>query len=319
MTAPTSDRAQRARKTLGNGLHELLNKRESPMNVAFYIDALITERLGGGEREYATAETDARIDGWNKVCNALANAYPQMHDELQHIKVHARPAHAIRTLAQTVKDATARAEAAEAANMELDKERRSSDQSVRDLRAENARLRAQIDAMTGEQVPVAYDVKGWGIFRNSDPDVLERERWKARQVIAGPFEPKPLYEHPSPAARVVEWDRIAHFAPDGKYIGTVAKDDQGSVFSLFRKCPERAVFRRMYVGEVVGPALTPNADGQTARVDEVSDTANGLRHVARGPNSPQGAVAYGRTAKDATQLLDTIRQHKSTPNADGAK
>ena len=77
--------------------------------------------------------------------------------------------------------------------MELDNARKSAEQSARDLRAENAQLRAQLDAMTGEQVPV-IDVFcknnvcmfGSSTFPSTLPDGVHT-----------------LYRHPSPAARVV--------------------------------------------------------------------------------------------------------------------
>ena len=90
-------------------------------------------------------------------------------------------------------EAIARAEAAERANTELDNARKSAEQSARDLRAENAQLRAQLDAMTGEQVPV-IDVFcknnvcmfGSSTFPSTLPDGVHT-----------------LYRHPTPAARVV--------------------------------------------------------------------------------------------------------------------
>lgn len=273
---------------------------------------VLVEELGGREVETPRAWVE---DAWNTVAQAIQAIDKDAFDPSgKRGEVAANWINRIaaslagcqsqqRENAETIQALRERVETAEAANTELDNARKSAEQSARDLRAENARLRAKLDAMTVEQVPVAYDVKGWGIFRNSDPDVLEREWWKARQVIAGPFKPKPLYEHPSPAARVV-----------GEML-VVQKGEMRTVSSTWN---DEMLTTPPDVG-TYALSITPNADGQTARVDEVSDTANGLRYVARGPNSPQGAVAYGRTAKDATQLLDTIRQHQSTPNADGAK
>ena len=108
MTAPTSDRAQSEgdrRRTVRFIAGHLMNKRwhaaaecmlEAAHNEA---NTLITERLGGGERE-----TKDERDALKLIADTLTEVAPGwliMSD-------------AIRTLAQTAKDATARAEAAEA-------------------------------------------------------------------------------------------------------------------------------------------------------------------------------------------------------------
>lgn len=304
MTAPTSDRAQRAEKVekIGQALVAYFTGTRSYVTLAeVLVDTLApdTERLGGGEREsvkdWAFCPECGCRESWTisrggerecKKCKqtwfpdidysdavsdnlTVANAHREfvlavenvMEHELN-IGVPTKEAcvAAIRTLAQTAKDATARAEATEAANMELDKERRSCDQSARDLRAENARLRAQLDAMTGEQKPWAYDVKGWGIFRCKDEQTLEKElQHAAKMTYRTDFQPIPLYRHPSPAARVV---------------GACVVDEHGVVTTewmtgrlTIAECVEAAernayaTKRNVYKLATVGPALTPNADG----------------------------------------------------------
>jgi hypothetical protein len=321
MTAPTSDRAQQREtfSALIQALHSWKVSNTLTLEVADAIDqrvnSLITERLGGGEREAVRCEQVHKspyeciyFTAWSRVCDALRKID---EDWALHGAAIDKAPEMIRTLAQTAKDATARAET-------LDGQYNALFAQHKAVQDENATLRAQLDAMTGEQKPWAYDVKGWGIFRCKDEQTLEKElQHAAKMTYRTDFQPIPLYRHPSPAARVVGACVVDEH-------GVVTTEWMAGRFTI-AECVEAAernayaTKRNVHKLAIVGPALTPNADGQTARVDEVSDTANGLRHVARGPNSPQGAVAYGRTAKDATQLLDTIRQHQSTPNADGAK
>ena len=243
MTAQTSDRAQRIEKITKAITAWEGTRADDTMLATVLVDTLApdTERLGGGEREVhecrkcGTMTEAGQVHPcpsehgsvWNAMRHYFDVAF-QRGNEIMELREQ------LNTLAQTAKDATARAEAAEAANMELDKERRSSDQSARDLRAENARLRAKLDAMTGEQVPYMVHVNALG------------------QQIQ-------LYRHPSPAARVV---------------GACVVDANGDVTTewmtgrlTIAECVEAAernayaTKRNVHKLAIVGPALTPNADG----------------------------------------------------------
>ena len=224
--------------------------------------------------------------------------------------------------AETNKALKERVETAERANTELDNARKSAEQSARDLRAERDTLRAELDAIKGAQVPTDPPKEFCEYVEREMPTgtLIGTPAWWSKKLwCAARIHMRSALRHPAPAL------------PAARVVGACVEFDKylmvwtANEYKSQEMCEAEAkhTVKQMKYGEAyeltLGKKLTPNADGQTARVDEVSDTANGLRHVARGPNSPQGAVAYGRTAKDATQLLDTIRQHKSTPNADGAK
>lgn len=95
--------------------------------------------------------------------------------------------------ADTIKALKERAETAEAANTELDNARKSAEQSARDLRENNATLRAELDAIKGAQQPVISIVCKDNVCQfggSSFPSML------ADGVHM-------LYLHPAPALSVV--------------------------------------------------------------------------------------------------------------------
>lgn len=288
MTAQTSDRAQRIEKITKAITAWEGTRADDTMLATVLVDTLApdTERLGGGERaNVAAPELDPRISGWMDVCKTLDDVDPTWSTRYG---TGDAAILAIRTLAQTAKDATARAEAAEAANMELDNARKSAEQSARDLRAENARLRAQLDAMTGEQVPYMT--------------VLDHS--KTERI--------PLYRHPAPSARVVKQLREmvqsmydTFYADNGVPI-EVMDDAEGMllqisnmVSGLQRKAPAARVVGACVVREDGTYSLWACSTHQSQ-----SECEDGARHYA----SNFGGVTH-------LALLGPAL----TPNADGAK
>lgn len=217
MTAPTQPpdpRVQRIASAMGTWQHTPGD--QSHVDLA----RVLVEELGGREVvKFATAEYDMRIDGWNKVCQALWSAYPNMDAAMQAAPVHDRPALAIHQLAESLNACRAqqrenaetiaalkeRVEMAEAANTELDNARKSAEQSARDLRENNATLRAELDAIKGAQPRFGSFRDGilsiHGTFKNDDR-----------------FD---IYRHPAPAQPVVVLGEVFVFPVAGvKHVST---------------------------------------------------------------------------------------------------
>lgn len=124
---------------------------------------VLVEELGGREENEPVEKADPRIAGWMEVCTEIFKLFPTMHTDMRQIPVHSRQAAAIRQLAaqqrenaDTIKALRERAEVAERATAELDAQRKSAEQSARDLRENNATLRAELDAIKGAQRGVKF-------------------------------------------------------------------------------------------------------------------------------------------------------------------
>ena len=101
--------------------------------------------------------------------------------------------------AETIKALKERVETAEAANTELDNARKSAEQSARNLRENNATLRAELDAIKGAQVPYRWTVVSEDRLSFTFTSVESAQTWaknEGGEVI-------PLFTHPAPALPVV--------------------------------------------------------------------------------------------------------------------
>jgi hypothetical protein len=101
--------------------------------------------------------------------------------------------------AETIQALRERVETAEAANTELDNARKSAEQSARDLRENNATLRAELDAIKGAQVPYRWTVVSEDRLSFTFTSVESAQTWaknEGGEVI-------PLYRHHAPALPVV--------------------------------------------------------------------------------------------------------------------
>lgn len=275
MTAPTSDRAQRIER-IASALDSFDNPFHGP-NAAHdlatvLVDTLApdTERLGGGERE-VPPDTSIQFQAWSGVVDALSAIDGNW--SVGGAAIDRAPAF-IRTLAQTAKDATARAEAAERANIELDNARQSAEQSARDLRAENVHLRTQLDAMTGEQpsvkfvgyygvtITVTHHKNGYSAKWGQDGERVGCTVDDLVRIWPMASEHRAALEalrHPSPAARVVGACVVSENPNHCTMLWTLDADQQNKeqAAASYAKYNGGTAYRLV----AVGPALTPNADG----------------------------------------------------------
>lgn len=267
--------------------------------IAEAIDALITERLrvlveelGGREGPVMPVHSEY-VRHERRLFDALVKHAPvvQMSDDLvgdvvKTLEVLAESLNACRAQqrenAETIKALTERAEVAERATAELDAQRKSAEQSARDLRENNATLRAELDAINtktehdqalmdtqaklivdleteldaikGAQVPYRWTVVVKDRMSFTFTSLGSAQTWangEGGEVI-------PLYRHPAPTlpvvgacvvrkdGRVIEWSSTYEDA-DGaarNALHYVRSTGDGTAHQL-----------------LLGAPLTPNADG----------------------------------------------------------
>lgn len=171
---------------------------------------VLVEELGGREDEAVPVTEkiprfkDGQAAAWLAVCELLDELTPQW--ERGGFTSCDNALHAIRTLAaqqrenaETIQALRERVETAEAANTELDHARQSAEQSARDLRENNATIRAELDAITGAQVPYRWTVVSEDRLSFTFTSVESAQTWaknEGGEVI-------PLFTHPAPALPVV--------------------------------------------------------------------------------------------------------------------
>ena len=162
---------------------------------------VLVEELGGRE-ERKQRTFDEMPPDWKDVVRALDEGMPTWKEQ-------GTAGNAIRAQqrenVETIQALRERAEVAERATAELDAQRKSAEQSARDLRENNATLRAELDAIKGTQ----RDPVAWMIVRTlksgtkrtelaNDPAAVEYANDDLTVT-----EITPLYEHPAPALPVV--------------------------------------------------------------------------------------------------------------------
>ena len=162
-TEQPDSRVQRIAKALAASRLDLIT---SPM-----LARVLVEELGGRESvKHATAETDNRIDGWHKVCQALWSAYPNMDAAMQAAPVHDRPALAIHQLAESLNACRAQqrenAETIKTLKEQVEKAERNADvtdknyeglfRAAKKMEDDNKRLLAELDAIKGAQRGVKF-------------------------------------------------------------------------------------------------------------------------------------------------------------------
>lgn len=198
--------------------------------IAEAIDALITERLRvlveelGGREERKQRTFDEMPPDWKDVVRALDEGMPTWKEQ-------GTAGNAIRAQqrenVETIQALRERAEVAERATAELDAQRKSAEQSARDLRENNATLRAELDAINtktehdqalmdtqaklivdleteldaikGAQVPYRWTVVVKDRMSFTFTSLGSAQTWangEGGEVI-------PLYRHPAPALPVV--------------------------------------------------------------------------------------------------------------------
>lgn len=219
-TQPPDPRVERIAKALA------ANKLSLITSVA--LARVLVEELGGREGSEPVETADPRISGWMEVCIEIFKLFPTMHTDMRQIPVHSRQAAAIRQLAaqqrenaetinalreraetaegamhkepyRAIRALECRVETAEAANTELDNARKSAEQSARDLRENNATLRAGLDAIKGAQVPYRWTVVVKDRMSFTFTSLESAQTWangEGGEVV-------PLYRHPAPALPVV--------------------------------------------------------------------------------------------------------------------
>lgn len=149
-TAPTSDRAQTARMHIETLFY--ISTRATKQQSAAFIEAvetLLTERLWDAQRNTAA------IDRLYHVCRALDEFLTTAWRDPK-LPFEEAPAIAIRTLAQTARDATARAQNAEATVKRLEREVKAAHDYVR-AACERLSVRKDLHANDGEMLLVAID------------------------------------------------------------------------------------------------------------------------------------------------------------------
>ncbi len=188
MTAPTQPpdpRVQRIASAMGTWQHTPGD--QSHVDLA----RVLVEELGGREGDGAD---------WHLTCDAARLADPKWCvrpgslDECMAALIETLAAQQ-RENAETIKALEGRVETAEAANTELDHARKSAEQSARDLRENNATLRAELDAIKGAQVPYRWTVVVKDRMSFTFTSLGSAQTWangEGGEVI-------PLYRHPAPA------------------------------------------------------------------------------------------------------------------------
>ncbi len=192
MTAPTQPpdpRVQRIASAMGTWQHTPGD--QSHVDLA----RVLVEELGGREGDGAD---------WHLTCDAARLADPKWCvrpgslDECMAALIETLAAQQ-RENAETIKALEGRVETAEAANTELDHARKSAEQSARDLRENNATLRAELDAIKGAQVPYRWTVVVKDRMSFTFTSLGSAQTWangEGGEVI-------PLYRHHAPAPPVV--------------------------------------------------------------------------------------------------------------------
>ena len=156
---------------------------------------VLVEELGGRE-ERKQRTFDEMPPDWKDVVRALDEGMPTWKEQ-------GTAGNAIRAQqrenVETIKALEGRVETAEAANTELDNARKSAEQSARDLRENNATLRAELDAIKGAQVPYRWTVVVKDRMSFTFTSLGSAQTWangEGGEVI-------PLYRHHAPALPVV--------------------------------------------------------------------------------------------------------------------
>lgn len=225
--------------------------------IAEAIDALITERLrvlveelGGREGPVMPVHSEY-VRHERRLFDALVKHAPvvQMSDDLvgdvvKTLEVLAESLNACRAQqrenAETIAALKERVETAEAANTELDNARKSAEQSARDLRAMRDKLRAELDAIKGAQVPYRWAVVDKEGMSFTFTSLEKAQAW----AIGDRGGVVPLYTHPAPALPVVgacvvntngevtHWWRDRWIARDGDVLEEIARKENGALHKL---------------------------------------------------------------------------------------
>lgn len=211
---------------------ETLAAQAQPSGKAGELDTrarVLVEELGAREESYEDrkdAEADAHF--CKHVIDTLREVSPEWESRFfdeKELSMGECAAEEIRTIvaqqrenAETIAALKERVSEFEYANKMLDNARKSAEQSARDLRENNATLRAELDAIKGAQPPVRWMLLRDGDFISTYDTELEayasQQRWRNSTVHA-------LFTHPAPALPVVG----ACVVKDGKLITWTSESD----------------------------------------------------------------------------------------------
>lgn len=201
MTAPTQPPDPRVQR-IAKAFRHWWTDHDIEQNIDDFARVLV-EELGGRERETVPCEQTHRspyeciyFTAWSRVCDALRKID---EDWALHGAAIDKAPEMIRTLAQRATDAEQRATEFEYVNKMLDDARKSAEQSARNLRENNATLRAELDAIKGAQVPYRWTVVSEDRLSFTFTSVESAQTWaknEGGEVI-------PLFTHPAPALPVV--------------------------------------------------------------------------------------------------------------------
>lgn len=304
MTAPTSDRAPltRAEKIkaldeamIPTGLREMARERFATV----LVDTLApdTERLGGGEREGDAAGEARSLRNhslfWAEVNK---NVFEVLDQTVPSWNTHGfwieRAGDAIRTLAQTAKDATARAETAERdvmlltdrletetqwhavqreqnatlrAQLDAKNEKTAHDEALMDKQAmQIVELEAQLDAMTGREVRwdgnhgwqmTALHVNGRYVVVACRDGMDNASTYASADDI--------VFHNQSAKPHRAALEALRHPSPAARVVGALSVHGDRMMFSIGNMSVPypSAHFPEGEYELYIRPALTPNADG----------------------------------------------------------